>query len=288
MIFDCIEFNKRFRIADILEDIAFLFMDLEYRGRFDLSKALSDVYFGLLGDGQDVDLLRFYKIYRAVVRGKIEGFTADGIDDGAARQKALRMGRDYFDLARYYLDDCGRPFNPVVLMGVSGSGKSAIGKELFPGAVIIRSDEVRKELAGLPADKHMYVEWGKEIYSREMTERIYREIADRAVAAGREGRRVVVDATFIGSSERAQLYEKCCDSGLNPFFIRCFTDTAVLRERIGARMADSRDVSDADIAVMERQLEVAEEPLELPSFRVLEIDTDEDLETIRRALRSFL
>jgi len=85
IIFDCIEFNESFRIIDILEDIAFLFMDLEYRGRFDLSSRLHKAYFARQAKALDEELLRFYKIYRAVVRGKVEGFAARNVEDRSER-----------------------------------------------------------------------------------------------------------------------------------------------------------------------------------------------------------
>ncbi len=289
IVFDCIEFNKRFRIADILEDIAFLFMDLEYRGRFDLSTAVCHAYLSGLGDIGDRELLAFYKVYRAVVRGKIEGFTADGVTDEAAKKAAVRKGRDYFGLARYYLEDAARPFNPVVLMGVSGSGKSVIARGLFEEeGVVIRSDDMRKRLAGVPAGEHVYVDWGTDIYAPGMTERLYAAMTAEAVARAREGERVVVDATFLMAKQREELYRECCAAGLNPFFIQCFAREEVLKARIGKRMREGSDVSDGHMAVLERQLQVREEPDELPFFRVLKLDTDEDPETIRKALRSFL
>ncbi len=101
IIMDCIEFNKRFRIADVLEDMAFLFMDMEYRGKFDLSAAACRAYFSHTVRQQAAPgLVTFYKVYRAIVRGKIEGFTADAIHDEAKRRAASR-GREYFLLARY-------------------------------------------------------------------------------------------------------------------------------------------------------------------------------------------
>ena len=154
---DCIEFNKRFRIGDVLEDMAFLFMDMEYRGRFDLSAALSRAYFSHTIKQAVPELVDFYKVYRAIVRGKIEGFTADALHDEADRQAAVRRGREYFLLARHYAEHSDKVFNPVVFMGVSGSGKSAVAEGLFEDGLVLASDRVRKEIAGVgPTSTYTY------------------------------------------------------------------------------------------------------------------------------------
>ncbi len=290
VIFDCIEFNRRFRITDVLEDVAFLYMDLEYRGRFDLSSALSHAYVSQFPESRADDLLLFYKAYRAVVRGKIEGFTADGLTrDRVGREAAIRRAKDYYALARHYLEHGRAPFNPVVLMGLSGSGKSAIAGGLLPGAVLLRSDEVRKRVAGVPAAAHVYVDYGSGLYDAATSMRTYRAMTQEAVAAASKGKRVVVDATFLTSALRQEFYESCGRAGLNPFFIRCGAGADILRERVKRRIAEGTDVSDAHLAVLDRQLLIREEPDDLPSFHVMKLDTgDDDPETIRRALRLFL
>ncbi len=289
VIVDCIEFNKRFRIGDVLEDMGFLLMDLEYYGRFDLSAAVSHAYFSLMPEAAGHELLQFYKVYRAVVRGKIEGFTADALPDEPGKQAAERRARDYYLLARHYVEDRDRPFNPVVFMGVSGSGKSAIAQGLFDDAILLRSDIVRKEMAGRPAEKHVYVEYGAGMYTEEATAQVYRAVTRQATASAGRGQRVVVDATFLVSSQRLEFYEACLREGLNPFFVYCFADKETLKSRIVRRMAAGKDVSDAHIGVMERQLQTVQEPSELPSFRVLRLDTTEDkADVIQQALRLFL
>lgn len=289
VVVDCIEFNKRFRIGDVLEDISFLLMDLEYSGRFDLSAALLDVYSSVIPEAADIDLLRFYKVYRAVVRGKVEGFTAGALPDGEGRKAAAHRAGNYYLLAEHYAGGHGSGFNPIVFAGVSGSGKSAIARALFDGARVITSDLVRKEIGGIPAGKHAYVEYGAGIYDPAMTERVYGAMAEKATSAAKGGLKVVVDATFLAASQRTRFYETCVREGLNPFFVFCFAGESTLRKRIAQRMAEGTDVSDAHIAVLERQLGEAEEPWELPSFRVMRLDTTEDTPgAIQRVLRQFL
>ncbi len=222
VIVDCIEFNKRFRISDVLEDIAFLLMDLEDKGRHDLSPAVCAAYFARFPSACSVELLRFYKTYRAVVRGKIEGFTARALakEDREAAGAAKRRAADYFSLAGYYMGQARSVFNPVVLMGPAGSGKSAAAKGLLGDALVLRSDEVRKRIAGLKAADHVYVDYGTGLYDAGTTHRTYRVLTHEAVAAGREGRRVVVDAAFLTSDLVRQFYDACMAGGSTPSLSR--------------------------------------------------------------------
>ncbi len=289
VIVDCIEFNERFRIIDVLDDMAFLFMDVEYRGRFDLTSALSTAYFSTIPEAESWGLLCFYKAYRAVVRGKIEGFTAASIGDESAKATTTLRARNYYLLARYYVEECSRRFNPIVFMGLSGSGKSAISKDLIPEAVIIRSDEIRKEIAGIRPGTHVYVGYGEDIYGPETTARTYRAMTDRAIAAAGAGERVILDAVFLGSDERLALYNECAKTGLNPFFVHCTADLETLKERVEERRLAGTDVSDARVAVLEQQLRIAQDPSELPFCRVMRLDTsEEDVPSIRSALQLFL
>ncbi|HBB16465.1 MAG TPA: hypothetical protein DCZ97_05470 [Syntrophus sp. (in: bacteria)] len=288
IIFDCVEFNEGFRIIDMLEDIAFLFMDLEYRGRFDLSSRLYQVYVTRLPKVLDEGLLRFYKVYRAVVRGKVESFTARNIEDSSEREKAIARARDYFGLADYYINYFQKPFNPVVFMGLSGSGKSTIATNFSPNAVILRSDEIRKEIAGLKKGKHAYNPFGAGIYTPELTRKIYRLMLDKALEYVKQGKKVVVDATYLKANQRKGFHETCITNGLNPFFINCFANEAVLKERIRKRMEAGTDVSDADLSILEHQLEHFEQPDELPYYRTLRINTEDAIHNIVHALREFL
>lgn len=288
IIFDCIEFNEGFRIIDILNDIAFLFMDLEYRGRFDLSSRLHKAYFACQPKVLDEELLRFYKVYRAVVRGKVEGFAAQNIENRCQKESAVARARDYFGLADYYLNYFQKPFNPVVFMGLSGSGKSTIARDFSPNAVILRSDEIRKEIAGVRKEKHVYSPFGDGIYAPDLTRQIYCLMLEKAIECARKGKRVIVDATYLKANQRKDFHETCIMKGLNPFFIHCFAREAVLKGRIRNRMQTGTDISDADISILEHQLKHLEEPVELPRYRTLRINTEEAIHNIVYALREFL
>ncbi len=289
LIYDCIEFNEGFRLIDVLEDIAFLFMDLEYRARFDLSSRLFKSYFAGQSDGcLDDGLLRFYKIYRAVVRGKVEGFRAQGLPDGPEKEEAFRAASEYFHLVEFYLNYHARPFNPVVFMGLSGSGKSTISRDFASQWVILRSDEIRKTMSGTRKEEHRYGEFGEGIYSNGLTRDLYCNLLNQAVENVNQGKRVVVDATYLKKSQRRNFHQTCIDKGLNPFFVHCVAREDVLRDRIQKRMEDGSDISDAHLGILERQIQDMEEPVELPYYRVLRLNTEAKIHNIINALKEFL
>jgi len=102
-IFDCIEFNERFRYTDVAADIAFLAMDLDYHGREDLSEHLIRAYVGESGDHELMEVLDFYKCYRAYVRGKVESFRLDDFHiPEEEKREALKRAQKYFALAHRY------------------------------------------------------------------------------------------------------------------------------------------------------------------------------------------
>jgi aminoglycoside phosphotransferase family enzyme len=102
-IYDCIEFNDRFRYGDVASEVAFLAMDLDHYGRTDLSQHFVKAYLAASGDAELKTLLNFYKCYRAYVRGKVEGFKLDDpYIPEAEKKKILTIARDYFVLADSY------------------------------------------------------------------------------------------------------------------------------------------------------------------------------------------
>ena len=157
-IFDCIEFNDRFRYSDVAAEVAFLAMDLDHYGRADLSHHFVDAYIAKGGDTQIGELLKFYKCYRAYVRGKVECFN---LDDPyiPAREKdgALEAARSYFDLAGSYTRS--RPLL-LITVGLVGSGKTTLARALARrlGLTVISSDILRKRLASVPLTEHRFEE----------------------------------------------------------------------------------------------------------------------------------
>src|SRR5947209_8433212 len=173
---DCVEFSERLRHADPVADAAFLAMDLTFRGRCDLAAAFADAYFAAAGDAEGRALLPFYTAYRAVVRGKVEGMEAAELEVPAGeRAAALAGARAHWLLALGELEEPDRRPCLVLTAGLPGSGKSTLARALadLAGFTVIRSDVVRKELAGLGPDAPAPADIRAGLYAPERVERPY-------------------------------------------------------------------------------------------------------------------
>jgi len=169
--------------------------------------------------------------------------------------------------------------NPVVVFGLSGSGKSFLSRILSEdmGFEWLRSDLIRKELAGMEAEQSAKAPFGKGIYTEEMTRRVYEEMVRRARELVEEGRKVVLDATFLRRWQR-ELVLRSFD---RPLFILAVASEEVIRKRLLSR----RDVSDADFSVYLKQKEIFEPPVEITFSQV---DTDRPREDLKSILENIL
>src|SRR5262245_13870789 len=152
VVIDCIEFNKRFRYADPVADMAFLVMDLEFHGRRDLAREFADAYFEACGDDEGRRLLNLYVSYRAAVRAKVDGLQLARAEiPEEDRDRALRRARGHWLLALSELEQPERRACLLLVGGLPGTGKSSLAANLVTraGFDVIRSDVVRKELAGV-------------------------------------------------------------------------------------------------------------------------------------------
>ncbi len=243
-IFDCIEFNERFRCGDSAQDLAFLAMDLDFHRLRELSKYFIEEYVKKSGDLGLYEVLNFYKCYRAYVRGKIGCFTyADERVPEAERMKALDAAQRYFDLAFSYAG--GKP-KVAVFMGLSGTGKTFLAKHFlskYP-ASYLASDIERKRLLGISPEEHHFEEFERGIYSPEYTEKTYKRLIEKTLEEISYGRDVVLDATFREERFRIELIEALKPLGIEPLFILCTAPDEVVRERIERRLKE-KSASDA-------------------------------------------
>jgi aminoglycoside phosphotransferase family enzyme/predicted kinase len=248
LIIDAIEFNERFRHADPVADMAFLVMDLEASGQDRLAAAFADAYFAASGDLEGRSLLPFYTAYRAAVRGKVEGLKAGEPEISPAdRAQAGQKARARWLLALGALEE--RPRRPCLLLvgGLPGAGKSTLARGLArsEGITVIRSDVVRKEIAGIARDASYSSPYGQGLYTPERTERTYAECLRRAEAELFEGRRVLVDASFGVEARRRLFLDAAVRWGVPGVLMICQADEAVIEQRLRARR---NDASDADWA----------------------------------------
>jgi aminoglycoside phosphotransferase family enzyme/predicted kinase len=250
-VVDCIEFDTRYRYADPIADVAFLAMELELAGRADLASAFVDAYLRAAGDETGAGLLAFYRAYRAAVRGKVEGMKFAEIEIPERERFAARdRARALWLYALSELEEPARRPCLVLLAGLPGTGKSTLARGLSDeaGFSVIRSDVVRRELAGRIGIASAPSAFGENLYSSEHDERTYAECLRRAEATIFQAGRVLVDASFRGEARRRLFLEAVRRWGIAARVLVCSADPAVVRRRLEERRDDA---SDADWRIYE-------------------------------------
>ncbi|HLV79519.1 MAG TPA: AAA family ATPase [Chthonomonadaceae bacterium] len=285
-IFDGIEFNVALRCIDTAADLAYLAMDLDLAGRADLGAILVDAYEGASGDTTLRRVLPFYRAYRACVRGNIALLAAAEPEIPMPAREAQRsLAGTAYDLAWSY---SRRRERPALLLttGFSGSGKSALAEEVcrrLP-AVLLSSDRVRKEMAGIPATMRL------ESAGYTLTQRaaVYAEMRRRARGHLERGENVLLDATFLSALERAAAGTLAAECGAGLWLLECRCPDAMIRRRLRER-TDELSVSDADLAVYEAQRS-CNDPISLEEARCcIRVDTDRPIsEAAHQALDGLL
>ena len=276
-IFDCIEFNPALRWIDVMNEVAFVAMDLLQRRHAHFAYRFLDRYLQLTGDYAGVPLLRYYMVYRALVRAKVAAMRAAQGDVPPATRDALgQRCRVHIELA----SELSRAAAPALLImhGLSGSGKTSVSQSLLEniGAIRIRSDVERKRTHGLSADTRSGSDLGAGLYSTDTTEATYEYLRDLARSTLAGGFTTVVDATFLRRCQRERMRGLARELGLRFGVAHAAASIATLRERLVRRAAMAQDASEATIEVLEQQLRT-QDPLDEDeqSFTVV-FDTERD------------
>lgn len=271
-VMDCIEFNDRIRHGDVASDVAFLAMDLEFRGRADLADEFVAAYLAETPDETLPLVLNFYRCYRAYVRGKVEGIESGELEvPDDERRAAAGRARAYFALAHRYATEryqCAL----VMMFGLAGSGKSYVAAALAGriGAVHISSDAVRGGVvAGYPSGPG--VAYGTGAYDAESRALVYDELHRRAAAHLAFGRPVVLDATYMRRTDRLGAQRIAEEAGAPFIAVEVVADDAVIRERM-ARRDGAPTLSDARWGVHVEQQRRFEPPDEIATDEIVQID----------------
>lgn len=249
-VLDCIEFCDTFRYGDVASDIAFLAMDLERLGAPQLATLFIESYGVASGRTVPPDLLHFYIAYRAQVRAKVACLRAAQHDPDTAEHRAsIATAQALLALCVRHLE-ATRP-RLVIVGGLPGTGKSTVASALGAdlNALVIRSDVVRKELAGLDPMAPAGAAFQTGIYTPERTEQVYRAMCDTAGAALATGTSVVLDASFADPDQRHRARLVGEEHRVAVHELRCTLDAATARARMQERLDRGGDPSDATAAV---------------------------------------
>ncbi|MEW8505195.1 MAG: AAA family ATPase [Candidatus Thiodiazotropha sp.] len=270
--FDGIEFNPDLHWIDTLSDLAFLLMDLQYRGMNAAADRLLNGYLEKTGDYAGLPLLRFYLLYRAMVRAKVSAIRATqaGLQHDEWEGQ-LEEYHSYLDLAESVIRH--PPASLLLTHGVSGSGKSVVSGWLAEQlmAIRIRSDVERRRLF---PDQDETAQC-KARYSEEATRTTYNHLAGMAKQLLRSGFSVIIDATCLASWQR-ELFLQLAQSQQAPLvIIDCQADETLLRDRIRHRLEQGVDASEADFEVLKLQ-QAQRQPLSSTELeRTIRIDSEE-------------
>lgn len=269
--FDCVEFEPALRWIDVMSDVAFLTMDLKAHGRADLAFRFLDAWLQHSGDHAGLPVLRFNEVYRALVRALVDRLRARGGGESSGPD-----GPDYLRCAEEIASTRTRHTRRLLIThGLSGSGKSTVASELLAvaGAIRIRSDVERKRLFGL-SPLQRSIDHAVNIYTPEATRRTFERLAECARAALQAGYPVIVDAAFLRRDERMAFRALAAELDVPFSILWCRADEARMRERVVARSVGGKDASEADLAVLERQI-ATHQPLDAEErTAALEIATD--------------
>lgn len=276
-IFDCIEFNERFRCCDTAADIAFLLMDLDFHGRHDLSNDVIDEYVSVTGDIGAADLIDFYKIYRAFVRGKVESlrWNDSGIkedEQATAKSRAIR----YFRLVRGYIERRSLKQALYITCGLMGTGKSTLTAQLAfeLGVASYSSDLIRKQMAGVAADQYIGAAFNEGLYNRQTHKATYAELLNKGKQQLVTGKSVIIDACFTHRDQRSIFALLARDLNVQFIILHVVCSDATNKQRLLEREAGGSSVSDGRLELLADQTAGFEPPEEAEGIVIKLSGTD--------------
>ena len=278
LAFDCLEFNPHLRWIDVINDIAFLLMDLQCHQRNDLAYRFLNRYLQLTGDYQGLAVLNYYLVYRALVRAKICLLSPK-------QTHSLSQNRhcyDYLSLAESYLD---KPQAFLILThGLPGTGKSTLSQWLAEqlACIQLRSDIERKRLLKLAVFSE------ETLYTTDATAHLYQHLYQLSRQLLSWGYPVIVDATFLKQSQRQLFRQLAKELQLGLVIVSLSTQADLIRQRIHSRSIAGNDASDADLAVVEK-MQADQQDLSAEEFsEVIEWDNNQDFKQLEPAKNQLL
>ena len=249
LVFDCIEFNDNLRWIDVVSEVAFLIMDLDDQNAAALGRRFLNDYLEETGDYAGLVVLRFYLVYRALVRAMVAAIRSDQNPGESAISS--EQCRGYLKLAEGYIHN--KTPRLLILFGPSGSGKTWLSQRLLEQTNLIRlrSDVERKRLAGLCATDSAGAQYGQALYSSDVTQQTYDLLLTLSKTVLQANYSVIVDATFQDVQQRWRFADLAKQLGCNFAILSLKSDRTTLMERVRSRRGDA---SDANEQVLAQQL----------------------------------
>jgi aminoglycoside phosphotransferase family enzyme/predicted kinase len=255
VLFDGIEFNDEIRWIDVINELAFLFSDFEHRGVESLGWTALNRYLEITGDYPSLELFAFYRLYRLMVRAKIDSLrlAQPGLDDEEHDELEAEV-EVYLEQGEHTVRE-SRP-TLVLMRGLSGSGKTYISSRLLGElkAVRLRSDIERKRLFHVGERDSSGSGLGEGLYSPESSRQTFDKLLDLSRGVLKAGYHTIVDATFLKPDILAQFRALADEMGLSVKVLDVRAPTNVLESRLGQRTSAGSDASEANLEVLRSQL----------------------------------
>lgn len=253
--FDGIDFNPSLYWIDVINEIAFLVMDLQSKQQHDLAFQFLNEYLQHSGDYAGLKCLRFYLVYRAIVMAKVSAIRANQRDSIKEHQLDISNYHGYLELANCYI----QTFTPIMIImhGVSGSGKSWLSEQIINRyqMIRIRSDVERKRLHRLSLQQKSYAGMNNGLYSQTSSDLTYQYLLELTIVTLNAGYHVIVDATFLQQQHRKQFSHQAKRLKIPFLIVTPQAEKVTLLKRIKQRDKQQDNVSEADQAVLENQLD---------------------------------
>ena len=282
LIFDCIEFEEDFRWIDVMSEIAFVVMDLDSRNQPEMASEFLNYYLEQTGDYRGLEVLRYYLVYRALVRAKVDCIRAHQADISASeKQEAMTEFQRYIGIAKSYLQT---PKSSLVIMhGLSGSGKTWVSSMLLrkERMIRIRSDIERKRLLSrnvMGTNTHTVPPSPANLYSANATDMTYNTLYNAAYSMLDNHWSVIVDATFLKRDRRGRFQTLAETLSVNYYILECIANRDALVDRINHRLATGSDASDATEQVLKQQIDVIDGLSENEKASTITVDTSKSID----------
>ncbi|MDH5480181.1 MAG: AAA family ATPase [Nitrosomonas sp.] len=273
-VFDCIEFNESLRWIDVMSEVAFITMDLIDRNKPTFAAHLLDRYLQRSGDYSGLALLKFYQVYRALVRAKVAIIQAsDTTATLTDKQHTIKLYKEYTDLAETFTH--APPVTLFITHGVSGSGKTTLTQPLLEkwNLIRIRSDIERKRLFGMQAEDHTDTAIYHKVYGEDAHQHTYHHLLTTTKQICQSGFSVIVDATFLKQTQRQQFQNLARELNILFVILDFHADKQCCNDRIKLRTNTKSDASEATSEVLQHQLSTEEPLTEHEADHIIHIDS---------------